>query len=193
MPADQQTFDQLKGLWLAVDGNPGEADLAASVAMAESTGCQYALAGPVDIRPVKECTWHKTRGENSCGYWQINLYAHKDYSAPYIFDEYENARAAKAISNNGSDWNAWSTYVDGAYKQFLAQFAGQAATAPPPPPVSGPDKYGDTPTLPNGVWNEGWQHFTKQLSHTLPAALTASQQAGERTLHTLARRRKVVH
>lgn len=193
MPIDQQTFDFLKGEWYAAGGPLGAADLAASIAFAESSGCQYALAGPVDIRPVKACTWNKTDKENSCGFWQINLDAHPAYSAPSIFDPATNASAAVLISNHGTDFGPWSTYTDGAYKPFLAKYAGSLPAPPPSPTVPNPDKYGDTETIPGGVWNEGWGHFTKELSHTLPNALVYSQHRRQETLRTLARRRKVIH
>lgn len=192
MPIDQETFNLLKGFWIQQGGAPGHADLAASIAFAESAGCQWALAGPVDIRPVKQCTWNRTNGENSAGYWQINLRAHPSYSAPSIFNPAVNASAAIAISKDGSDFGAWSTYVNGAYKPFLAKYAGQTATGQTPPPAAPPDRYPDTATIPDGVWNTGWEHLTKQLSHTLPNALTFSQHTRERTLRTLAHRRKVV-
>lgn len=189
MPIDQQTFDFLKNEWYVAGGGQGEADVAAAIAFAESGGCQYALAGPRDIRPVKECTWTVTDGENSCGYWQINLREHPQYSAPSIFDPLTNAAAAVAISNDGKDFGPWTTYRDGAYLPFLKEYGGQGTTPPPPPKP--PDSYGDTATVPNGVWNTGWQHLSKTLAHTLPNALVYSQRSGEQTLRTIARRSKV--
>ena len=119
MPSYQLTHAQLEELWLLGGGSPDSADTAAAVAQAESGGCQYALAGPVDIRPVRACFWRVTTRENSCGFWQINLKAHPQYSAPSIFAQDVNASAAVAISSDGTDWSPWTTYTSGAYKQYL--------------------------------------------------------------------------
>lgn len=186
MPIDQQTFNKLKGFWIASGGPAGKADLAASIAFAESSGCQYALAGPVDIRPVKECTWNRTNGENSCGYWQINLRAHPTYKAPEIFDPYVNAKAAVAISNHGADFGAWSTYVHGDYRPYLAKYAGQEATNPEGGPAGKTGGKQATPAvLLNSSWNRGWQHFTTVLAHRLPADLQASASYRAAALRTL--------
>lgn len=178
MPIDQKTFDQLKALWNTVGGNPGRADLAASIAFAESQGCQYALAGPVDIRPVKECLWTKTNGENSCGYWQINLRAHPQYTVPYIFDQYENARAAVAISNDGNDFGAWSTYNDGAYKPYLSAYGGEAPTTPPPPPVAA--NTGGESQAPAGAVSltadRGWNALMRGMSRSAPRNIAYTRQ-----------------
>lgn len=119
----------LMALWTLAGGLPGTEDTAAAIAQAESSGCQYALAGPVDIRPVKSCKWTVTDGENSCGLWQINLRAHPQYHAPAIFDKLANAEAAVAIANGGLNFEPWSTYKNGAYKQYLE--AGGVPTAQP--------------------------------------------------------------
>lgn len=181
MPIDQKTFDQLKALWNTVGGDPGRADLAASVAFAESGGCQYALAGPVDIRPVKECLWTKTSRENSCGYWQINLYAHKQYSAPFIFDMYENARAAVAISGDGKDFGAWSTYTDGAYKPYLSAYGGEAPTTPPPAP-SAPTSGGASQAPAGAVGltaDHGWNRLMHGLSHSAPTNISYTRRMNQ--------------
>ena len=120
MAGYQLTHAELETLWILGGGSPDTADVAAAVAQAESGGCQYALAGPVDIRPVRACRWRITNGENSCGFWQINLRAHPQYSAPSIFAQDVNASAAVAISSDGTDWTPWSTYTSGAYTQYLS-------------------------------------------------------------------------
>ena len=85
----------LEALWEAAGGSPGEAFMAAEIAMAESGGRQYALS------PT-----------NDYGYWQING-SHGPAEA--TFNPIGNARAAIAISGNGRDWYPWTTYVTGAY------------------------------------------------------------------------------
>jgi LysM repeat protein len=86
----------LETLWEAAGGSHSEAFMAAEIAMAESGGRQYALS------PT-----------NDYGYWQING-SHGPAEA--TFNPMGNAKAAIAISDNGSDWDAWTTYTSGAYE-----------------------------------------------------------------------------
>jgi len=85
----------LEALWKAAGGSHGEAFMAAEIAMAESGGNQYALS------PT-----------NDYGYWQING-SHGPAMA--TFNPMGNAKAAIAISDDGSNWGAWTTYTSGAY------------------------------------------------------------------------------
>ena len=85
----------LEALWEAAGGSHGEAFVAAEVAMAESGGRQYAVS------PT-----------NDYGYWQING-GHGPALA--TFNPIGNARAAIAISSNGTNWGPWTTYITGAY------------------------------------------------------------------------------
>jgi LysM repeat protein len=84
----------LEQLWVQAGGNPADAVTAASVAMAESSGNQYALSRTSDY-----------------GYWQINI----SHGALATFNAYGNARAAVIISHDGTDWSPWTTYTSGAY------------------------------------------------------------------------------
>ena len=86
----------LEALWEAAGGSHGEAFMAAEIAMAESGGRQYALS------PT-----------NDYGYWQING-SHGPAEA--TFNPIGNAKAAIAISDDGTDWDPWTTYVTGAYE-----------------------------------------------------------------------------
>jgi LysM repeat protein len=86
----------LEALWEAAGGSHGEAFMAAEIAMAESGGQQYALS------PT-----------NDYGYWQING-SHGPALATY--NPIGNAKAAIIISDNGTDWAPWTTYVTGAYE-----------------------------------------------------------------------------
>jgi len=85
----------LEALWEAAGGSHGEAFMAAEIAMAESGGNQYALS------PT-----------NDYGYWQING-SHGPAMA--TFNAMGNAKAAIAISDDGRNWGAWTTYTSGAY------------------------------------------------------------------------------
>jgi hypothetical protein len=85
----------LESLWKAAGGSSSEAFMAAEIAMAESGGNQYAHS------PT-----------NDYGYWQINGV----HGAMATYNAIGNAKAAIAISDNGRDWGAWTTYTSGAYR-----------------------------------------------------------------------------
>jgi LysM repeat protein len=85
----------LEELWQEAGGSPGEAVMAGSIAMAESSGEQYAT-GSVGER----------------GYWQIN----PNHGALSTYDPLGNAKAAVIISADGTDWTPWTTYTSGAYQ-----------------------------------------------------------------------------
>jgi hypothetical protein len=92
------TFAQLQELWKQAGGNPAAAAIAAAVALAESAGNPNAV---------------NTNGGRSTdrGLWQINSV----HGAQSTFDPMGNARAAVALSSNGSNWKPWCTaYTDGA-------------------------------------------------------------------------------
>ena len=86
----------LEALWVAAGGAKSHKFIAAEIAMAESGGRQYAHSPTNDF-----------------GYWQING-GHGPRMATY--NPFGNARAAIAISSNGSNWRPWTTYVTGAYR-----------------------------------------------------------------------------
>ena len=85
----------LEQLWTDAGGNSADAFMAAEIAMAESDGHQYALSPTDDY-----------------GYWQINA----SNGALATFNAYGNARSAIILSDDGSNWNAWTTYRTGAYE-----------------------------------------------------------------------------
>lgn len=89
----------LERLWEQAGGSRGAAFTAAEIAMAESSGRQYAV---------------NTNGGRSTdrGYWQVNS-VHGPLST---YDAYGNARAAVLISSNGRDWSPWVTFNNGAYR-----------------------------------------------------------------------------
>jgi LysM repeat protein len=84
----------LEELWEEAGGSDGQAVMAASIAMAESGGQQYATGGV---------------GER--GYWQIN----PDHGSLSTYDPLGNAKAAVIISDDGTNWTPWTTYTSGAY------------------------------------------------------------------------------
>ena len=85
----------LEQLWTSAGGNSADAFMAAEIAEAESGGNQYALSPTDDY-----------------GYWQINA----SNGALATFNAYGNARSAIILSDDGSNWNAWTTYRTGAYE-----------------------------------------------------------------------------
>lgn len=96
------SYGQLEDLWVSAGGNPASKAIAAAIAMAESGG-------------VINASNHNSNGSTDRGLWQINSV----HGSQSTFDEMGNARAAVAISSNGSNWTPWVTYNTGAYKRFL--------------------------------------------------------------------------
>jgi Lysozyme like domain len=74
---------------------PGDTVTAASIAMAESSGRQFATGAA---------------GER--GYWQI----HPDHGSLSTYDPLGNAKAAVIISDDGRNWTPWTTFTSGAYR-----------------------------------------------------------------------------
>jgi len=92
--AGSYTCGGLEGLWEEAGGSAGEAAMAASIAMAESSGNPNAISPTDDF-----------------GLWQINA----SHGAEATLNPLGNAQAAVDISGNGSNWGPWTTYTSGAY------------------------------------------------------------------------------
>jgi LysM repeat protein len=84
----------LEELWEDGGGSQGEAFMAAEIAMAESSGQQFATG---------------TVGER--GYWQIN----PNHGSLSTYDPLGNAKAAVFLSDDGTNWTPWTTFLTGAY------------------------------------------------------------------------------
>jgi Lysozyme like domain/LysM domain len=84
----------LEALWREAGGSPAAEVTAASIAMAESGGNQFATG---------------TVGER--GYWQINPVN----GALSTYDALGNAHAAVVMSGDGTNWSPWSTFTSGVY------------------------------------------------------------------------------
>lgn len=113
------SFDMPSLYNLAVQAGyePGDkAATAAAIAMAESNGNPLA---------------HNTKGEDSRGLMQINGDAWGPLS---VFDPVKNMQNSLHISKGGTDFHDWSTYKNGAYRQYLPA-ALEAAKAQPLPAV----------------------------------------------------------
>jgi Lysozyme like domain len=89
----------LERLWESAGGSRSAAFMAAEIAMAESSGRQYA-------------SLNNTNGTTDRGYWQINSV----HGALSTYDAAGNARAAVLISGNGTNWGPWVTFQTGAYQ-----------------------------------------------------------------------------
>jgi len=92
--AGTYSCSDLESLWEQAGGSAGEAFMAAEIAMAESGGNPNAISPTADY-----------------GLWQINA----SHGAEATLDPQANAEAAVAISSDGTDWGAWTTYMTGAY------------------------------------------------------------------------------
>ena len=105
---DQLSADQLAKLAKDTGFTGDGLVTAVAVALAESSGWTKAVLVNTN------CT--KDRG-----LWQINDYWHPEVSQAQAFDPVSNAKAAFDISDSGSDWSQWSTYLSGDYKNYLDQ------------------------------------------------------------------------
>lgn len=85
----------LEHLWTDAGGSSGQASTAASIAMAESGGSQYAT----------------NDSSGTKGYWQIS----PSWGLMSTYNPIRNAEAAVRISANGANWSPWTTYTSGAY------------------------------------------------------------------------------
>jgi hypothetical protein len=98
--------------------------IAVAVALAESGGNTQAI---------------NQSDKTDYGLWQINIAAHPQYSPQRLLsDPLYNAQAAYQISSSGSNWNPWTTFTNGAYKNFLnvaSSVGGSGGTPNPPVPV----------------------------------------------------------
>jgi hypothetical protein len=86
----------LEVLWDSAGGNPDEAFTAAEISRAESGGDTLAVSPTDDV-----------------GLWQINK---PSWGVLASTDPAVNVRSAITISDNGADWNPWTTYRTGAYE-----------------------------------------------------------------------------
>jgi LysM repeat protein len=84
----------LEGLWDQAGGATSAARMAAEIAMAESGGNPNAISPTDDF-----------------GLWQINA----SHGSLATLNPYQNARSAITLSDDGNNWNPWTTYRTDAY------------------------------------------------------------------------------
>ena len=93
-PLARYNCSALENLWKQAGGSPAHALMAAEIARAESGGNPNAISPTDDF-----------------GLWQINGV----HGSLATLNAYQNARSAVILSNNGTNWNPWTTYRIGAY------------------------------------------------------------------------------
>jgi hypothetical protein len=129
---------EIKSLWLAAGGPPHEADVMTAIALAESSGYTGAW------NPGRAGPGGTNSHEYSVGIWQINTYAHKNYSIDQLKDPQINAREAVRIYKLQGK-RAWGAFTDGRFREYLPQ----AQAAPAAAPTYSPS--GDEPTPTNSA------------------------------------------
>ena len=76
-------------------------------------------------------------GDNgdSIGLWQINVPSHPEYDKNQLTNPSYNANAALQISSNGKNWQWWTTWKNGAYKQYIPEAESALGVAPSGSPI----------------------------------------------------------
>ncbi len=106
----QLTGPEIAALWILNGGSARAAETWAGIALSQSGGGTTAVYNTIypqlpNYSPVTQ----GASPEYSIGLWQINQVAHPQYSTQYLADANNQARAAIAISNNGTDLGPWNT------------------------------------------------------------------------------------
>lgn len=111
--------------------------LAAAVAMAESGGNTCSQGDP--NTGVHSCDVPNGTS-TSFGLWQINTPHNPQYDPKSLLDPQYNARAALAISRNGTTWLPWSTFKNSSYLKWYPNAVYPPNGGPPiiPQPVTPP-------------------------------------------------------
>lgn len=168
------SFDELQQIWLDAGGALQQQATAAAIAMNESGGCRYALAGPLDVRPSKSCRFRYTTGENSFGLWQINVApgANPGFMALDLFDPAVNAKVAVFLFNRNGNFSDWTTYTSQTYLAFLPAADTPAAPGTYSSPAGTPTPVKANthlPTYQSGQvhLSNAWAIFTAGLEHEL--------------------------
>lgn len=107
------TWSQVENYWIQAGGSPQAASMAAAVATA-SSGLDPAI------------TRSNPDGTTSVGLWLIP----KNGQPPGSTDPLANARAAKELSQNGTDWSQWCvTWSDNNCGQDGGSYLGEGSNA----------------------------------------------------------------
>src|SRR5260370_22177492 len=108
----QLSGDQVAQLADQVGIPHNQLTIAVAIAWAES-GLRTDATG-YNYDPVTHSISSRDRG-----LWQINDYWHPDVSDACAYDAACNAQAMARISSHGSNWGPWSTFNNGAYRNYL--------------------------------------------------------------------------
>ena len=101
------TKAQIKDLWIANGGSAATANVAAAVAMAESSG----RTGVTSPNPD---------GGTNVGLWQLDTKGvGSGYTVEQLKNSATNARITVMATANGTKWIYWAAHVSGAYKKYL--------------------------------------------------------------------------
>lgn len=108
--ADALTVTQLYGLARIVGFPMKQAQVAAAIAFAESSG-----------RP--EVTSPNADGGTNVGLWQLDTPhgAGAGHTVAELQHPAINAQVAYKASAHGTNWSAWQTFTQGTYKEFLPE------------------------------------------------------------------------
>jgi hypothetical protein len=105
--ASVMTKDQIKALWTGNGGAASRANLAAAVALQESSG-------------RTGITSHNPDGGTNVGLWQLDTKGvGAGHSIDQLSDPATNARITIMATANGTNWSHWEAYTSGAYKKYL--------------------------------------------------------------------------
>ena len=105
--ATTMTKDQIAALWTGNGGAASKANLAAAVAMQESSG-------------RTQITSHNPDGGTNVGLWQLDTKGvGAGHTVEQLQDPATNARITIMGTANGTNWSHWEAYTSGAYKKYL--------------------------------------------------------------------------
>lgn len=119
------TQSEIYTLARSVGLTDSRAKTAAAVAMAESKGDPNAH--------------NATPPDDSYGLWQINMLGSMGPSRRQqfgisantdLYNPQTNAKAMKSISQDGGNFNAWSTYTNQSYRQYLGNTVADQSSSP---------------------------------------------------------------
>lgn len=105
--AEVMTKEQIAALWKGNGGSASTANVAAAVAMAESSG-RTGITSP------------NPDGGTNVGLWQLDTRGvGAGHSIEQLKDPATNARITIMGSANGTNWRQWEAHANGRYKDFL--------------------------------------------------------------------------
>ena len=112
------SYSQLEALWVQAGGQKAAAPIAAAIALAESGG---------------NPTIANKQGVPAFGLWQINIAANANpqYSQAQVLNPLGNAKAAVAISKNGTNWIPWQAFTNGSWSKFVQGLVAVTPTGAP--------------------------------------------------------------